>query len=34
VAQYTRDEDADLVESFLRNRGFVIGGGDAALACA
>jgi hypothetical protein len=34
VAQYTRDEDADLVESFLRNRGFVIGGSDAALACA
>lgn len=34
VAQFTRDEDADLVESFLRNRGFVIGGGDAALACA
>lgn len=34
VAQYTRDEDAAIVESFLRSRGFVIGGGDAALACA
>jgi hypothetical protein len=34
VAQYTRDEDAAIVESFLRSRGFVMGGGDAALACA
>jgi hypothetical protein len=34
VAQYARDEDADLVEAFLRNRGFVQGGAHAALACA
>lgn len=34
VAQYTRDEDADLVETFLRRRGFVKGGAHAALACA
>lgn len=34
VAQYTRDDDADLVESFLRRRGFIQGGAHAALACA
>ncbi len=34
VAQYTRDGDADLVESFLRRRGFIQGGAHAALACA
>jgi hypothetical protein len=34
VAQYTRDEDADLVETFLRRRGFVQGVSHAALACA
>lgn len=34
VAQYARDEDADVVETFLRQRGFVKGGAHAALACA
>lgn len=34
VAQYTRDGDADLIESFLRRRGFIQGGAHAALACA
>ncbi|HYD02456.1 MAG TPA: hypothetical protein VEB22_14610 [Phycisphaerales bacterium] len=34
VAQYARDGDADLVEVFLRRRGFVQGVSHAALACA
>lgn len=34
VAQYARESDADLVETFLRNRGFVKGDGHAALVCA
>lgn len=37
VAQYARDSDADLVEAFLRNRGFVNtggGGGRWSVACA
>lgn len=34
VAQYAREGDADLVEAFLRHRGFIQGGSHAALVCA
>ena len=33
-ATYTRDTDADLIESFLRRGGFVKGGGHALVAVA